>query len=115
MITDRQKVCKCGANVAELLSTLRLFEIDVKAAKMESSPTFKSSVDNVYRAINKIEDNCSIDADKIRWSHADIFNKVVQIGDIRDPKKFKEKKEDIIRDIDSISNAILQKITDCSK
>ncbi len=115
MTTDKQKICKCGADVAEFLSSLRLLEIHAKAAKMEKSPKFKNDVDYIYRNINKIEDDCSIDANSIKWKYSDIFNKVEKIGTIKDPKLFNEKREDIIRDIDNISNAIVQKITDCSK
>ncbi len=37
MTTDRQKICKCGANVAEFLSDIRILEMNLKIAKVENS------------------------------------------------------------------------------
>lgn len=119
MTTDRQKVCRCGANVAEFISDIRILEMNLKIAKVENSsiyiPAFKSSVNSIYRDINKIEDDCSIDASKPKWGHAGLFDKIEKIEAIKDPKTFDEKRADIIRDLDSITNGVIQKVKDCSK
>lgn len=119
MTTDKQKICKCGVNVAEFLSNTRILEKYVRTANVENSsiyiPAFKSSIDSIYRDINKIEDDCGIDANKIKWSHADIFSKLEKIGAIKDPKQFDEKKEYIFRDLDKIAYDVVEKVKECSK
>lgn len=119
MTTDRQKVCKCGANVAEFLSDIRILEMNLKIAKVENSsiyiPAFKSSVNSIFNNINKIEDDCAIDANKIKWSHAGLFDKVEKIEAIKDPKKFDESRADMIRDLDTLTYGVAQKVKDCSK
>lgn len=119
MTTDRQKVCRCGANVAELISDIRILEMNLKIAKVENSsiyiPAFKSSVNSIYTDINKIEDDCNIDANQIKWSHAGLYDKVEKIEAIKDPKKFEESRADMIRDLDSMTNKVVQKVKDCSK
>lgn len=119
MTTDRQKVCKCGANVAEFISDIRILEMNLKIAKVENSsiyiPAFKSSVNSIFSGINKIEDDCAIDANKIKWSHAGLFDTIEKIEAIKDPKKFDESRADVIRDLDSITNKVVQKVKDCAK
>jgi hypothetical protein len=119
MATDRQKVCKCGANVAEFLSDIRILEMNLKIAKVENSeiyiPAFKSSINSIYSNINKIEDDCAIDARDKKWSHSDIFNKIEKFEAIKDPKKFNENRADIIQDLDRITYGVVQKVKDCSK
>ena len=119
MVTDRQKICRCGANVAEFLSDIRILEMNLKIAKVENSsiyiPAFKSSVNSIYKAINKIEDDCGIDANKIKWSHSGLYDKVEKIEAIKDPKKFDESRADMIRDLDTITYGVVQKVKDCSK
>ncbi len=121
MTTDRQKICKCWANVAEFLSDIRILEGNLKIAKVENSsiyiyiPAFKSSFNSIYRNINKIEDDCGIDASKTKWSHSDLFNKIEKIEAIKDSKKFDENRADIIQDLDRITYGVVQKVKDCSK
>ena len=119
MTTDRQKVCKCGANVAEFLSDIRILEGNLKIAKAENSsiyiPAFKSSINSIYRNINKIEDDCGIDASTPKWGHAGLFDKVEKIEAIKDPKKFDESRADMIRDLDTLTYGVVQKVKDCSK
>jgi len=119
MTTDRQKVCKCGANVAEFISDIRILEGNLKIAKVENSsiyiPAFKSSVNSIYRDINKIEDDCSIDASTPKWGHAGLFDKIEKIEAIKDPKKFDESRADMIRDLDTLTYGVVQKVKDCSK
>ena len=119
MTTDRQKVCKCGANVAEFISDIRILEGNLKIAKVENSsiyiPAFKSSVNSIFRGINKIEDDCSIDASKPKWGHAGLFDKIEKIEAIKDPKKFDESRADMIRDLDTLTYGVVQKVKDCSK
>ncbi len=119
MTTDRQKVCRCGANVAEFLSDIRILETNLKIAKVENSaiyiPAFKSSINSVYRNINKIEDDCGIDVSKTKWSHSNLFDKIEKIEAIKDPKKFDESRADMIRDLDTMTNNVVQKVKDCSK
>ena len=119
MTTDRQKICKCGANVAEFISDIRILEMNLKIAKVENSsiyiPAFKSSINSIYRNINKIEDDCGIDASKTKWSHSGLFDKIEKIEAIKDPKKFDEKRAGMIRDLDTITHDVVQKVKDCSK
>lgn len=119
MTTDRQKICKCGVNVAEFISDIRIFEMNLKIAKVENSaiyiPAFKSSINSIYSNINKIEDDCSIDASDTKWGHSDIFNKIEKMEVIKDSKKFDEKRADIIQDLDRIIYGVVQKVKDCSK
>lgn len=116
MTTDRQKVCKC--DVAEFLSDIRILEMNLKIAKAENSsiyiPTFKT-INSIYRNINKIEDDCAIDASKTKWSHSGLFDKIEKIEAIKYPKKFDEKRSDIIQDLDRITYDVVQKVKDCSK
>ena len=37
MPTDRQKICRCGANVAEFLADIRILERNLRIAKVENS------------------------------------------------------------------------------
>lgn len=120
MTTDRQKVCKCGANVAEFLSDIRILEGNLKNSESGKFfyiyiSAFKSSMNSIYRNINKIEDDCGIDASTPKWGHAGLFDKIEKIEAIKDPRKFDEKRADIIRDLDSITNSVIQKVKDCSK
>ena len=119
MTTDRQKICKCGANVAEFLADIRIFERNLRIAKAENSaiyiPAFKSSINSIYSNINKIEDDCGIDARDTKWSHSDIFNKIEKMEVIKDSIKFDEKRSDILIDLDRITYGIVQKVKDCSK
>ena len=52
MTTDRQKICKCGANVAEFLNDISIFEENLRRVKEEESvtymPAFKSSINSIY-------------------------------------------------------------------
>lgn len=117
MTTERQRICKCGANVAEFISDIRIFAINLRTAKAENSaifiPAFKSSVNSIYSNINKIEDDCSIDASKTKWGHSDIFNKIDKME--ADSTKFDEKRSEILVDLDRIEYGVVQKVKDCSK
>lgn len=117
MTTDRQKICKCGTNVAEFIGDIRIFVRNLRTAKAENSAifisSFKSSVNSMYSNINKIEDDCSIDASKTKWGHSDIFNKIDKME--ADPTKFDEKRSEILIDLDRIEYDVIQKIKDCSK
>ena len=119
MTTDRQKICKCGANVAEFISDIRILEMNLKIAKVENSeiyiPAFKSSINSIYRNINKIEDDCGIDASKTKWGHSDIFNKIEKMEAITDSTEFNKKRADILQDLDRITYGVVQKVKDCSK
>lgn len=119
MTTDRQKICKCGTNVAEFISDIRILEMNLKIAKVENSeiyiPAFKSSIHSIFGNINKIEDDCAIDANKIKWSHSSLFDKIEKIEAIKDPRKFDESRADMIRDLDTLTYGVVQKVKDCSK
>lgn len=119
MTTDKQKICKCGVNVAEFLGNMRTLEIYVRATNAGNFainiPAFKSYVNTMYRDINKIEDDCGIDANKIKWTNVGISDKLEEIGSIKDSKQFDEKKEYIFKDIDKITYDLVQKVKECSK
>lgn len=119
MTIDRQKVCKCGADVAEFISDIRILEKNLNIAKVENSeiyiPAFKSSAHSIFGNINKIEDDCAIDANKIKWSYSGLFDKIEKIEAIKDPKKFNENRADIIQDLDRVTYGVVQKVKDCSK
>lgn len=119
MTTDRQKICKCGINVAEFLNDISIFEENLRRVKEEESttyiPAFKSSINSIYSNINKIEDDCSIDTSDTKWGHADIFNKIEKMEVMKDPIKFNEKKSDIFSDLGRIRYGIVQKVKGCSK
>lgn len=119
MSTDRQKICKCGADVAEFLADTRILDGNLRMAKAENSaiyiPVFKSSINSIYSNINKIEDDCAIDARDVKWSHSDIFNKIEKMEAIKDSTKFDENRSDILKDLDRITYGVVQKVKDCSK
>ncbi len=119
MTTDRQKRCRCGANVAEFLSDIRILEMNLKTAKVENSSiyisSFKSSVNSIFTNINKVEDDCDIDANKIKWSHASLYDKVEKMEAAKDPKEFNEKRADMIQDLDRMTYGVIQKVKECSK
>ena len=119
MVTDRQKVCRCGANVAEFLNDVSILEANLRIVKVENSdvyiPAFKESVNSIYRNVNKIEDDCSIDANVVKWSYSDIFNKIDRVETIKDPKKFDLITSDILTDLSRIRYGVVQKVKDCSK
>lgn len=119
MPTDRQKICKCGADVTEFLNDISILEGNLRIVKMEEStiymPAFKSSINSIYNNINKIEDDCAIDASNTKWGQSDIFNKIDKMETIKDPIKFNEKKSDIFSDLSRIRYGIVQKVKDCSK
>jgi hypothetical protein len=50
----------------------------------------------MYRDINKIEDDCGIDANKIKWANAGISDKLEKMGSIKDSEQFEKEKEYII-------------------
>jgi len=119
MPTDRQKICRCGANVAEFLADTRILDGNLRMAKAENYamyiPAFKGIINSIYSNINKIEDDCAIDARDIKWSRSDVFNKIEKIEAIKDPRKFDENRSDILRDLDRITYGVVQKVKDCSK
>jgi hypothetical protein len=119
MTTDRQKICKCGANIAEFLNNISILEGNLRIVTMEKSttyiPAFKSSINSIYSNINKIEDDCAIDTIDVKWSHSDIFNKIEKMEIIKDSTNFNEKKSDIFSDLSRIRYGIVEKVKDCSK
>ena len=119
MTTDRQRVCKCGTNVAEFLNDIAILEANLRIVKVEKSdvyiPAFKESVNSIYRNVNKIEDDCSIDANVVKWSYSDIFNKIDKMETIKDAKKFDGITSDILTDLSRIRHGVIQKVKDCAK
>lgn len=119
MTTDRQKICKCGTNTAEFLNDISILEGNLRIAKVEESaihvPAFKSSIHSIYSNINKIEDDCGIDARDTKWSYSGIFDKIEKMETIKDSTKFNEKKSDIFSDLSRIRYGVVQKVKDCSK
>ena len=119
MTTDRQKICKCGANVAEFLNDIAILEANLRVVKVEKSdvyvPAFKESINSIYRNINKIEDDCYIDASNTKWGNADVFNKIEKMENLEDSKKFDGITSDILTDLSRIGYGVVQKIKDCSK
>lgn len=119
MTTDRQKICKCGINIAEFLNDISIFEGNLRIVKCEESsiyiPAFKLSINSIYNNINKIEDDCGIDVSNTKWSSADVFNKIEKLESIKDPIKFNAEKSDIFSDLSRIRHGIVQKVKDCSK
>lgn len=119
MTTDKQKICKCGVNVAEFLSDTRILEMYVRSIRAENFainiPAFKNSINTMFRDINRIEGDCGIDADNTKWVNAGIYDKLKEMGNIKDSEQFEEKKEYIFRDLDKITYDVVQKIKECSK
>lgn len=100
MTDTRQKICKCGINVAEFLNDISILEGNLREVKVEKSdiyiPALKGSINSIYSNINKIEDDCSIDAHDTKWAYSDIFNKIDKMETIKDPTKFNDIKPDIL-------------------
>jgi hypothetical protein len=119
MTTDRQKVCRCGTNVAEFLNDISILEGNIKIVTLEKAdiyiPAFKDSINSIYGNINKIEDNCSIDARDTKWGSSDLFNKIEKMETIKDPTKFNGIKPDILTDLSRIRYGVVQKVKDCSR
>ena len=119
MTTDKQKICKCGVNVAEFLGDTRTLEIYVRATNAGNFATntsaFKSYVNTMARDINKIEDVCGIDADNMKRINTGILDKLEEMESIKDLKQFDEKKEYIFRDLDKITYDMVLRVKECSK
>lgn len=119
MTTDRQRVCRCGANMAEFLNDISILEANLRIVKAEKSdiyiPAFRESVNSINRNIRKIEDDCSIDARDAEHGSSYIYNKIDQMETIKDPKQFDEKTSDILTDLSRIRYGVVQKVKDCSK
>lgn len=118
-MTDRQNTCKCGTNVAEFLNDISILEGNLRIVTVEKSdiyiPAFKGSINSIYSNINKIEDDCSIDANKIKWGSSDVFNKIEKMETVKDSAKFDNIKSDILTDLSRIRYGVVQKVKDCSK
>lgn len=119
MVTDRQRTCRCGAYMADFLNDISILEGNLREVNIEKAnvyiPAFKESVNSIYRNINKIEDDCNIDANTIKWSSSDVFNKVETMEHVQDSKKFNEKRADILTDLSRIRYGVVQKVKDCAK
>lgn len=117
MTTDRQRVCKCGAHVAEFLNDISILEGNLRIVTPEKSdiyiPAFKDSVNSIYGNINKIEDNCNIDARDVKWGWSDIFHKIEKMEVT--PAKLNDMRSDILVDLGRIRYGVVQKVKDCSK
>jgi hypothetical protein len=117
MTTDRQRVCKCGANVAEFLNDISILEANLRLVKVEKSdvyiPAFKESANSIYRNIRKIEEDCSISASDIELDS--ISSKIYQMETIKDQKQFDKKTSDTLTDLSRIRHGVVQKVKDCSR
>jgi hypothetical protein len=119
MVTDRQRICRCAANMAEFLNDISLLETNLREAKVEKSdvyiPAFKESINSIYKNINKIEDDCYVDTTFTKFGSSEVYDKIGQMEAINDQKQFIEKRSDILTDLSRIRYGIVQKVKDCSK
>lgn len=119
MATDRQRVCKCGANVAEFLNDISILEANLREVNIEKSdvyiPSFRLSINSIYKNVNKIEDDCYIDASDAKFGSSEVFNKIEKMEAIKDQKQFGENRSDILTDLSRIRYGLVQKVKDCSK
>jgi DNA-binding PadR family transcriptional regulator len=105
--------------MAEFLNDISILEANLREVKIEKSdvyiPAFKESINSIYRNINKIEDDCYIDASVTKLGSTEVFNKIGQMEALKDQKQFDEKTSDILTDLSRIRYGVVQKIKDCSK
>ena len=88
MATDRQKVCKCGINVADLLNDIHILNENMIKVTTEQIPThmesFKLSINSIYGGIRKVEESCGIDA-SVQWhTSLETDNKIDQLKNVQD-------------------------------
>ena len=119
MVTDRQRVCKCGDDMAEFLNDVSILEGNLREVNLEKSdiyiPSFRLSINSIYKNVNKIEDDCYIDATDAKFGSSEVLNKIDKMEATKYQKQFGENTSDILTDLSRIRYGVMQKIKDCSK
>lgn len=119
MATDRQKVCKCGINVADLLNDIHILNENMIRVDVGQLPThiesFKLSINSIYGGIRKVEESCGIDASAQWHTSLETDNKIDQLKNVQDRLGLSNKKVDILGDLSQIRYQITEKVRKCSK
>ncbi len=119
MATDRQKVCKCGIDVADLLNDINILNGNVVRVTEEQLPThmesFKLSINSIYSGIRKVEESCGIDASGQWHTSLETDNKIDELGTAKGRIGLSEKKIAIINDLSQIRYQVTEKVRKCSK
>ena len=119
MTTDRQKRCKCGSDVADLLNDIHILEGNIVRVTEEQLPThiesFKLSTNSIYGGIRSVEESCGIDASTQWHTSLETDNKVDELRTTKGRMELSEKKIAIINDLSQIKYQITEKVRKCSK
>lgn len=118
-MTERQKICKCGNAVGDLLVRTSQLEELLKGVKIEKAPLhvsgFKESINYIYGGIRNIEDFCNVDAREEQQYSMEAFNRISEMEVTKDSNTFYENRNNTLRGLDKIKRGIMEKIRDCSK
>lgn len=119
MATDRQRICKCGTDIADILNDIHILEGNIIRVNMEEIPSytdaFKLSTNSIYKGIRKVEESCAIDARDQQNTSSTIDSKIGELQTAKDRIKFSEKKIGIFNDLSQIRYQITEKVRKCSK
>jgi hypothetical protein len=117
-MTDKQKICKCGNAVGELLWNTVALEDDLKMlTRVEyyhyKSSSIKESIKGIHNDIKNIEGFCPIDTGLEQQYITDAHNKIPP----KDATKeiFDTNKNIILEDLSKIRFGIREKMRHCSK
>lgn len=118
-MSDRQKVCKCGIDVADLLNDIKILDGNMIRVNIEDIPThmeaFKLSINSIYKNIRKVEESCGIDATSQWNTSLETDNKIDELPTVNDRIRFSKKKIDILSDLSQIRYQVTEKVRNCSK
>lgn len=116
-MTERQKICKCGNAVGDLLVRTSQLEESLKGVKIEKVPLhasgLKESIDYIYRDIGNIEDFCGVDTREEQQYSMEAFDRISEMEVTSNT--FYENRNNTLRDLDKIKHGIMEKVRECSK
>lgn len=116
-MSERQKICKCGDAVGNLLTRTYDLEGFLTTIKFDPRqiPAHKESTNYIYGGINRVDQSCGVDTRLIQDYAMEMFGKLDVMETTKDRTKFYEKRNSILNDLSGIRRDTLQKIKDCTQ
>lgn len=118
-MADRQKVCKCGNAVGDLLVRTGELEELLMRVKIEESPFhmsyFKESINYIYGGIGNVEEFCTIDAREEQRHSVKVFDKISKIQETKSSARFYQERNDALNNLNRIKRGIMEKVRKCSE
>ena len=118
-MSDRNKICKCGNDVGNLINSIWVLGDNLKGTKLDDfAPRvddIRESINFIYRNIGYVEDSCAIDARNEQEFSNSAFNKISSMETSKDMIKFHRDMDDVIKDLRKIQTGVMQKMRDCSR